>query len=174
MASQVTTVSPYDVMLRGFINTYVEPITNWTRAFSPTMYFGCNVEDISTEQHVLNSVGSYGSQINRIMDVVSLLLPTLKAMKLTDRQRQDIEKFERLAKQADEASSAYRGQSPRTLTLDEVDDFVERMKELASAHPEQYRETMSRIRTGTSEPAGKRRVRKAVTLSSSPRRGLRS
>jgi hypothetical protein len=154
MAGQVTTDSPYDVMLKGFINTYVEPVTNWTRAFSPTMYFGCNVEDISTEQHVLNSVGSYGSQINRIIDVVSLLLPTLKTMKLTDRQRTDIEDFERLAKQADEASSTYRGRSPRSITLDEVDEFVERMSRLATADPAQYREAISRVRAGTAESAG--------------------
>jgi hypothetical protein len=154
MAGQVTTDSPYDVMLKGFINTYVEPVTNWTRAFSPTMYFGCNVEDISTEQHVLNSVGSYGSQINRIIDVVSLLLPTLKTMKLTDRQRTDIENFERLAKQADEASSTYRGRSPRSITLDEVDEFVERMNRLATADPAQYKEAISRVRAGTAESAG--------------------
>ena len=154
MASQVTTDSPYDVMLKGFINTYVEPITNWTRAFSPTMYFGCNVEDVSTEQHVLNSVGSYGSQINRIIDVVSLLLPKLKTMKLTKGQREDIEKFERLAKRADEASSTYRRHWPRNITLDDVDEFVERMNRLATADPGQYREAVSRIRTGTPEPAG--------------------
>lgn len=154
MANQATTDSPYDVMLKGFINTYVEPVTNWTRAFSPTMYFGCNVEDISTEQHVLNSVGSYGSQLNRIIDVVSLLLPTLKTMKLTKGQQEDIRKFERLAKEADEASSTYRGRSPRGITLDEVDEFVERMNKLASTDPEQYREAVARIRTGTAEPAG--------------------
>jgi hypothetical protein len=142
-------------MLKGFVNTYVNPITNWTRAFSPTMYFGCNVEDISTEQHVLNTVGSYGSQINRIIDVVSLLVPTLKAMKLSNDERDAIENFELLARQADEASSSFRNKSPRNITLGQVDEFMEQLDRLAKADPERYREAISRVRAGTAEQPGK-------------------
>lgn len=151
MGGRVTTGSYYDEMLRGFVNTYVEPITNWTRAFSPTMYFGCNVEDIPTEQHVLNNVGSYGSQINRIIDVVSLLLPTLKTATLSDREREAIVDFERLARQADEASSSFRNKSARNINLEEVDEFLERLNTLAKADPEQYQKAISRVRNGTDE-----------------------
>lgn len=149
MGGQATTDSYYDEVLKGFVNTYVNPITNWTRAFSPTMYFGCNVEDISTEQHVLNSVGSYGSQINRIIDVVSLLMPTLKGMTLSDDQRKAIEDFEELARQADEASSSFRNKPPRNLSLDQVDEFVERLERLAKTEPEQYRLAIARVRART-------------------------
>jgi hypothetical protein len=149
VGSQATTDSYYDEVLKGFVNTYVNPITNWTRAFSPTMYFGCNVRDISTEQHVLNSVGSYGSQINRIIDVVSLLVPTLKGKTLSDNQRKAIEDFEQLARQADEASSSFRNKPPRNLSLEQVDEFVERLNRLAKADPEQYRLAVARLRAGT-------------------------
>ena len=149
MGGQATTDSYYDEVLKGFVNTYVNPITNWTRAFSPTMYFGCNVEDISTEQHVLNSVGSYGSQINRIIDVVSLLMPTLKGMTLSDDQRKAIVDFEELARQADEASSSFRNKPPRNLSLDQVDEFVERLERLAKTEPEQYRLAIAHLRAAT-------------------------
>ena len=32
-----------------------------------SLYFGCNVQDFDTEQGVLNEVGSYGSQLNRVV-----------------------------------------------------------------------------------------------------------
>lgn len=151
MSGQVTKDSYYDEVLKGFVNTYVNPITNWTRAFSPTMYFGCNVEDISTEQHVLNNVGSYGSQINRIIDVVSLLVPALKSKTLSGNERKAITDFEQLARQADEASSSFRNKLPRNLSLEEVDDFLERLRTLANADPEQYRLAVARVRAGTLE-----------------------
>jgi len=151
VGSQETTSFYYEDMLKDFVNTYVQPITNWSRAFSPTMYFGCNVEDISTEQHVLNKVGSYGSQINRIIDVVSLLIPTLKSMALSNKERCVIADFEQLATQADEASSSFRDHPPRNLNLEQVDEFLARLKTLAKADPERYREAIAHIRTGTAE-----------------------
>lgn len=153
MGGQVTP-NPYDEMLRGFVNTYVQPITNWTRAFSPTMYFGCNVEDVTTEQHVLNTVGSYGSQINRIIDVVSLLVTSLKGITLTNEERGAIEDFEKLARQADEASSSFQNKPPRDINLEQVDEFVTRLNRLAKTDPERYREAVSRVRAGTAGQPG--------------------
>jgi hypothetical protein len=151
VGGHATTDSYHDEVLKGFINTYVNPITNWTRAFSPTMYFGCNVEDIPTEQQVLNSVGSYGSQINRIIDVVSLLVPMLKGKTLSKDQIRVIEDFKQLARQADEASSIAQNKTPRNLSLEQVDDFVERLSRLAKTDPEQYRLAVERVLAGTVE-----------------------
>ena len=37
----------------NYVFTYL-PRTNWQNAFSPTINFGCNTEDMPVEQHVLN------------------------------------------------------------------------------------------------------------------------
>ena len=149
MTGQVIPNPYYDEMLKGFVNTYVKPITNWTGAFSPSFHFGCNEQDASTEQHVLDTVGSYGSQINRIMDVVSLLVPLLKDKTLSDSDRRTIADFEELATKADEASSTFRNKRPRDMTLDEVDEFVERIQKLEKVDPARYHKAITKVRTAT-------------------------
>ncbi len=50
------------------------PTTIWREFFRPTFYFGCNVNDVDTEHEVLDEVGSYGKQINRILDALVILI----------------------------------------------------------------------------------------------------
>ncbi len=57
--------------LRDFIYF---PSTDWREFFRPTFYFGCNVNDVDTEHEVLDDVGSYGKQINRILDALEVLI----------------------------------------------------------------------------------------------------
>jgi hypothetical protein len=53
----------------------VFPITDWHRFFSPTIVFGAaNIADSDTEQKVVDSVGSYGYQLNRILDALAVLI----------------------------------------------------------------------------------------------------
>jgi hypothetical protein len=53
----------------------VFPITDWRRFFSPTIVFGeANIADSDTEQKVVDSVGSYGYQLNRILDALAVLI----------------------------------------------------------------------------------------------------
>ena len=57
--------------LRDFV--YL-PTTVWREFFRPTFYFGCNVNDIDTEHEVLGDVGSYGKQLNRVLDALMVLI----------------------------------------------------------------------------------------------------
>ena len=52
------------------------PFTNTNT--TTTNYFGCNIDDRPTEHHVLENVGSYGYQLNRIIDVVELLIAKIE------------------------------------------------------------------------------------------------
>jgi len=61
-------------LLRNFDFTYF-PVTDWRRFFSPTIVFGnANIADKKTEQQVVDSVGSYGYQLNRILDALVVLI----------------------------------------------------------------------------------------------------
>lgn len=57
--------------LRDFV--YL-PSTVWREFFRPTYYFGCNVNDVDVEQEVLAEVGSYGKQLNKILDALVVLI----------------------------------------------------------------------------------------------------
>jgi hypothetical protein len=66
------------------------PHTDWREFFRPTFYFGCNVNDAATEREVLDDVGSYGKQINRILDGLDVLIrldePALANLNEADRE----------------------------------------------------------------------------------------
>src|ERR1035437_1092274 len=51
------------------------PITDWRRFVSPTIVFGnSNLADSDTERKVVDSVGSYGYQLNRTLDDLAVLI----------------------------------------------------------------------------------------------------
>jgi hypothetical protein len=53
----------------------VFPSTDWRRFVSPTLVFrNANIADSDTAQKVVDSVGSYGYQLNRILDAFGVLL----------------------------------------------------------------------------------------------------
>ena len=61
-------------LLKNFVFTYF-PMTDWRRFISPTIVFGdANIADSDTEQQVVDSVGSYGYQLNRILDALAVLI----------------------------------------------------------------------------------------------------
>ena len=66
----MATTSVLSQSLRDFVYF---PVTVWREFFRPTFYFGCNVNDVDTEQAVLGDVGSYGSQLNRVLDALDVL-----------------------------------------------------------------------------------------------------
>jgi hypothetical protein len=89
----------------------------WSNIFWPTVNFGCNVEDISTENDVLASVGSYGSQINRLLDAVAVLvdLAVSEEAVLTHEQTLALLQVKKLAaeaRQATERSEARQSSGP--------------------------------------------------------------
>jgi hypothetical protein len=61
-------------LLKNFVFTYF-PVTDWRRFISPTIVFGnANIADSEIEQAVVDSVGSYGLQLNRILDALAVLI----------------------------------------------------------------------------------------------------
>ena len=98
-----------------YVYTYFySPTSNLQHAFSPTINFGCNVEDAPTEQHVVNSVGSYGFQLNRALDALSVILDHSSLEGLSADEKKKIAEFKKLAKAADDAAREYQGQATET------------------------------------------------------------
>ncbi len=151
MPQQSSSSSFFEDLLRY---TFVYfPTTNWQRAFSPSVYFGCNVEDAGVEQHVVDKVGSYGSQINRILDVLSVLVSRMDRASLTPDQQDFVRRFELLAAQADQASAEYQGKQRHAVTETEVDQLMDRIRELKVADLARYETLLNRVRAALAVPA---------------------
>ncbi len=98
--------------LRDYTFTYF-PWTDWSGFFRPTFNFGCNVGDADTEKAVLDTVGSYGSQLNRILDALVVLVdeelakggPQDADPKAADTKKEALYVLKRLARDANAAST---------------------------------------------------------------------
>jgi hypothetical protein len=149
MASHSELLSVYQDILR---NLTVE----WQRQFSPTFNFGCNVQDINTEHHVLNEVGSYGKQLNRILDVLMVLLPRVidqsVRKSLTDEERRALDDFEGLARRADAAAAAYQGEPPRGITQADIDHVIAGMCCLRRNDSERYEDLRQQLHRALPAP----------------------
>jgi hypothetical protein len=94
-------------LLKNFIFTYY-PVTDWRRFISPTIVFGnANLADADIEQKVVDSVGSYGYQLNRILDALAVLIRENEDPK-SPRTEQDRRMLDRLLDLADAADEAAR------------------------------------------------------------------
>jgi hypothetical protein len=124
----------------NYVFTYF-PTTNWQHAFSPTFNFGNNVQDAPVEKHVLDTVGSYGSQLNRVLDVLLVLTdhPTLSGLSVEEEQK--VKAFRQLAQAADEAAKGFEGQA----TLTGVEKFITGMRSLKQTDPVRYQELKAQI-----------------------------
>ena len=131
-------LNPFDWF--NYVFTYL-PTTNWQHAFSPTVNFGCNVEDAQIEQHVVDSVGSYGFQLNRVLDALSVIIdkPTPKGRSAEDSQK--IEAFKELARAADAAAKEYEGEATET----RVEKLIEDMNALKQTDPVRYQKLKDQI-----------------------------
>ena len=85
----------------------VFPITDWRRFFSPTIVFGeANIADSDTEQKVVDSVGSYGYQLNRILDALAVLIRENEDPKSrTEKDRRMLDRLLDLHEAADKAAT---------------------------------------------------------------------
>jgi len=93
-------------LLKNFVFTYF-PITDWRRFISPTIVFGnANIADSNTEQKVVDSVGSYGYQLNRILDALAVLIREQEDPKapMTEMDRRVLGRLLDLADAADQAA----------------------------------------------------------------------
>jgi hypothetical protein len=87
------------------------PVTDWRRFISPTIVFGkANIDDSDTEQKVVDSVGSYGYQLNRILDALAVLIreQDVRAPALTEMDRRLLDRLLDLADAADAAAKLAR------------------------------------------------------------------
>ncbi len=99
-------LSPWSQTIGRFIN---EPVTNWQRFFNPQVVFNYNPQDEPVEAHVLSRVGSYGSQLGKLIDVIDILQRSLDRSILTAPQREALTAFDRLRDSAEQAVDDFRG-----------------------------------------------------------------
>ena len=99
-------------LLRNFAFTYF-PFTDWRRFISPTIVFGsANIQDSEIEQEVVDSVGSYGYQLNRILDALAVLIRSgeVEKLALTEKDRRALYRLLDLADAADDAAKRARSE----------------------------------------------------------------
>jgi hypothetical protein len=126
MADPFTSLfSAWNQSLRDFV---FFPTTNWQRFFNPQVVFNYNPEDQAVESHVLSRVGSYGSQLSRIIDAVAVLESQIDTAKLTAPQKTVLKDFDTLRKDAGQAVAEFRAQLS-------VDDLLEGAKALRARDP---------------------------------------
>jgi hypothetical protein len=136
-----------------------QPLTTWQGLFQgwfcPHITFGSNIEDKPIESHVLDTVGSYGSQISRIMDAVSVLVAQLEPSALTPQERFTVAKFKELAALADDAVAAFRNRRPsEPVTMAQVAELLDAASDLKRSDPPAYPRIASRIRRWAEENGG--------------------
>lgn len=79
--------------------------------------FGRNVQDKDVEEHVLNSVGSYGKQLNVVLDALMVLIKRLEshpefAKQISQPEHHAIYELKQLAETADAVARAFQGKPP--------------------------------------------------------------
>ena len=94
--------SPFRQTVDHFWNM---PITNWSRFFNPQ--FTLNYNDVGVENHVLSQVGSYGSQLSTLIDMMEILRKNLPE-NLTAQQTVAVKEFDRLRDDSKRAVAEYR------------------------------------------------------------------
>jgi hypothetical protein len=146
MGADKSLVSSYEDFLKNVLYNFVYfPTTNWQHALSPTFNFGCNVQDVEVEHQVLDKVGSYGSQLNRVLDVLSVLVADLDRSRLTRQEQQFVDKYEELARNADEAASEIQGTRRHGVTHADINRMIDALGELKKSNPAGYREIVERL-----------------------------
>jgi hypothetical protein len=98
-----------------FPTTVFQPL--WDQSVSPKFYFGCNVDDAPTERKVLGKVGSYGSQLNIVLDALAVLLTRVSPETLTEDERGHVRALVDLMDRADRAAAEAAHKSPQMLAL---------------------------------------------------------
>jgi len=103
--------NPFAPFLEAFnqsIGRFIyRPVTDWEHFFSPQVVFNYNPQDMPVESQVLARVGSYGSQLSKIIAVIEAMLANLPA-DYTAEQRKAIDAFHKLGEEAQAAVDSYR------------------------------------------------------------------
>ncbi len=152
---------PFQKMFEDLAYKFVYfPTTNWQRAFSPQINFGCNLEDQDIEQHVLNEVGSYGYQLSRIIDVLNALVARVPAGELTPQEQLDIAGFQDMVRRVDAALEEKQGPANRGVTAGDVANLTSGLQALAQTDPAQYRALLDQLHAALPDLPETKRERK--------------
>lgn len=127
--------SPWSQTFGKFVN---EPITNWQRFFNPQVVFNYNPQDEPVEAHVLSRVGSYGSQISTLIDVIDVLQRTVSRDKMKGADLKALEAFDTLRDSANQAVDEFRGRVS-------ANDIVEAAKGLKRRDPSGAKDLRNRL-----------------------------
>lgn len=132
----------------NYVFTYL-PTTNWQRFFNPTINIGCsNLDDAPVEQHVVDTVGSYGYQLNRVIDVLGVLVSELKPEKLTPQEQQYVFEFKKLAAEADRAAREFKDKGQNhDVSRASVDQFIEDLQSIQRSKPDLYQDLVQKVQT---------------------------
>jgi hypothetical protein len=87
---------------------FYQPTTNWQHFFNPQMVFNLNPQDEAVEGHVLSRVGSYGSQIDKLIDAIDVLKSQIDDKKLDEAAQAKLKAFDALRDAAASAVSEFR------------------------------------------------------------------
>lgn len=135
--SQTTVTLPFTEFLPALDTFVFRPLTNWQNFLRGWFHtdvnfgsFGYNVEDESVENHVVNKAGSYGKQLNSIIDLLSLYTARLDRDKLTRQEQIIVDKFDVLAQVADKAATEFQGKTSQGLTRSDVNELIDKMLSL--------------------------------------------
>lgn len=125
----------------NYVFTYF-PTTNWQHAFSPTIYFGSNIEDAPVEQHVVDQVGSYGYQLNRIIDFLKVAVDDGIVKGKNEREKSVVNNFVTLAEKTDQAAREFKGE----VTEESVQRLLQGLRRLRQSDHERYERLVSELR----------------------------
>ena len=92
-------------------------LQGWFQTNVNVNVFGRNVEDREVEEHVLNNVGSYGKQLNVILDALMVLIKRLEshpefAKHISQPEHHAIYELKQLAETADAIARSFQGKPP--------------------------------------------------------------
>jgi hypothetical protein len=113
--------SPFRQTVDHFWNM---PVTNWGRFFNPQ--FTLNYNDVGVENHVLSQVGSYGSQLSTLIDIIAVLRKDLPE-DLSAQQKCAVKEFDRLCEDSKRAVVEYRG-GTGSMQGDQILALLEKLK----------------------------------------------
>ena len=109
---------------------------------------------------MLDTVGSYGSQINRIMDALSVLMSRLDSKELTPREQFAVTRFNDLAALADKTAAEFEGRpSQEDVTLAEVRRWLDAVENLKRSSPAAYAQIAGVIKSWPGESVGPDRLK---------------
>ncbi len=138
--------NPLNDLFSNWAYTYKYWFAPMLKAFSPTLNFGCNIEDAGVEQHVLGEVGSYGKQMNRVLDVLTVLVSRADLGSLTPEEKDHVDSFNKLANAADRATREYQNEQPSGVTMADLDRLMDEIANLEHRNPAAYAELQERAR----------------------------